>query len=467
MPYLIVKIIMSLSAAALLGFLVAWWWTRLAERRRSNELEGVWTQKVQRANRELDALRADLRTEATRAQGVADVEMTFQAKLSSAENEVTALREQVAALHAKLATASKAAAAAPAAAVSKPGLEEEAVRLRAKVEYLEKDLAAVQTAADSAAAKALEDALASLANRDAEIEQLRRKLEESGKSAGVVREKDDALASVRKMLSERDNELGQWKKKFSDLQSSQSQIASSAAGREAAKVKDLEARYQGMIREKDAALSRMLAQIGELEPLKGKVADSERLAAKAAKDGAEREAAKLKELEVRYQESIREKDAALARMLAQIGELESLKGRAAEAERLAAKVKELEPLTGLPAELAAAESRVATLIEERDAALQAAKAAVPARVARSAKATDDSNDPNRPDDLKKIKGIGPVLEKKLASIGVVSFEQIARWTPDEADAVQKQLPELKDRIRRDNWVAAAREEFTRKYNREL
>jgi predicted flap endonuclease-1-like 5' DNA nuclease/1,2-phenylacetyl-CoA epoxidase PaaB subunit len=282
----------------------------------------------------------------------------------------------------------------------------------------------------------------------------------------VIREKEDALANARKALNDRENELSQWKKKFSDLQSSQSQSASSAAGREAAKVKELEARYQGTIREKDAALARMLAQIGELEPLKGKIAESERLVAKAAGDAAEREAARIKELEARYQETIREKDAALARMLAQIGELEPLKGRAAEAERLSAKLKELEQLTGLPARLAAAESRIATLIEERDAALQAAKAS-PSRSARPSKAADDSNDPNRPDDLKKIKGIGPVLEKKLASIGVVSFEQIARWTPDEADAVQKQLPELKDRIRRDNWVVAAREEFSRKYNREL
>ena len=88
MSYLIVKIIFWLSAAGLLGFLIAWWWTRHAERRRSNELEGVWTQKVQRANRELDALRADLRTEATRAQRFEDDEQELRAKLKSAESDV-------------------------------------------------------------------------------------------------------------------------------------------------------------------------------------------------------------------------------------------------------------------------------------------------------------------------------------------------------------------------------------------
>ena len=41
-----------------------------------------------------------------------------------------------------------------------------------------------------------------------------------------------------------------------------------------AKLKEWESRHQGMLKEKDSALAKMLAQIGELEPIKGKLADT-------------------------------------------------------------------------------------------------------------------------------------------------------------------------------------------------
>jgi predicted flap endonuclease-1-like 5' DNA nuclease len=43
--------------------------------------------------------------------------------------------------------------------------------------------------------------------------------------------------------------------------------------------------------------------------------------------------------------------------------------------------------------------------------------------------------PSRKDDLKKIKGIGPVMEKKLNAAGVNTFEQFARLTAQELQNV--------------------------------
>ena len=60
------------------------------------------------------------------------------------------------------------------------------------------------------------------------------------------------------------------------------------------------------------------------------------------------------------------------------------------------------------------------------------------------------------DDLKKIKGIGPVIEKKLNMIGIVSFKQISEL-PDEAlDQIAHTLKFFPDRIKRDKWVEQAR-----------
>ena len=60
------------------------------------------------------------------------------------------------------------------------------------------------------------------------------------------------------------------------------------------------------------------------------------------------------------------------------------------------------------------------------------------------------------DDLKKIKGIGPKLEKLLHSIGVTSYAQIAAWDDAEIDRIDAQLGTFQGRIRRDDWPAQAR-----------
>lgn len=60
------------------------------------------------------------------------------------------------------------------------------------------------------------------------------------------------------------------------------------------------------------------------------------------------------------------------------------------------------------------------------------------------------------DDLKKIKGIGPKLEKLLNSLGVTSYAQIAAWDEAEIDRIDAQLGTFQGRIRRDDWPAQAR-----------
>jgi predicted flap endonuclease-1-like 5' DNA nuclease len=60
------------------------------------------------------------------------------------------------------------------------------------------------------------------------------------------------------------------------------------------------------------------------------------------------------------------------------------------------------------------------------------------------------------DDLKRIKGVGPKLEKLLNSLGVTSFSQIAAWDDSEIDRIDAQLGTFAGRIRRDDWPAQAR-----------
>ena len=68
-----------------------------------------------------------------------------------------------------------------------------------------------------------------------------------------------------------------------------------------------------------------------------------------------------------------------------------------------------------------------------------------------------------PDDLKLIVGVGPVLERMLHSLGVMTFRQIARWSDREVAEFDAKLPEFPGRIVRDQWVTQARALHHSKY----
>lgn len=62
-----------------------------------------------------------------------------------------------------------------------------------------------------------------------------------------------------------------------------------------------------------------------------------------------------------------------------------------------------------------------------------------------------------PDDLQKIKGIGPKLEKLLHSMGFYHFDQIASWTENEVAWVDQNLEGFFGRVTRDRWIDQARD----------
>jgi predicted flap endonuclease-1-like 5' DNA nuclease len=59
------------------------------------------------------------------------------------------------------------------------------------------------------------------------------------------------------------------------------------------------------------------------------------------------------------------------------------------------------------------------------------------------------------DDLKRIRGIGVLIEKKLNSLGIVHFEQVANWTGADIERIS-QILDFKGRIERENWIEQAR-----------
>ncbi|MEP2782076.1 MAG: 50S ribosomal protein L21 [Pseudoruegeria sp.] len=60
------------------------------------------------------------------------------------------------------------------------------------------------------------------------------------------------------------------------------------------------------------------------------------------------------------------------------------------------------------------------------------------------------------DDLKKLSGVGPALEKKLLAGGVTSFAQIAAWGEADVAEFDEKLS-FKGRIEREGWIEQAKE----------
>ena len=66
--------------------------------------------------------------------------------------------------------------------------------------------------------------------------------------------------------------------------------------------------------------------------------------------------------------------------------------------------------------------------------------------------TDGPTD-GTPDDLKVIKGIGPVFEKELNSKGIYYYRQIGAWKVADVKMIEADvLTKFPGRIKRDEWV---------------
>ena len=59
------------------------------------------------------------------------------------------------------------------------------------------------------------------------------------------------------------------------------------------------------------------------------------------------------------------------------------------------------------------------------------------------------------DDLKKISGVGPVMEQKLHQLGIYTFDQVSRMTKTEYDLLDSIIDSFPGRAERDDWAGQA------------
>jgi predicted flap endonuclease-1-like 5' DNA nuclease len=113
-------------------------------------------------------------------------------------------------------------------------------------------------------------------------------------------------------------------------------------------------------------------------------------------------------------------------------------------------------------------ARLTDALKEKDA--KSAAATPPVESARKDEPRAPRDDVEG-DDLKRIRGVGVLIEKRLNALGVTRYSDVANWTSGDIDRISQTL-DFKGRIERENWVEQARilssgghTEFSRRVDR--
>ena len=202
----------------------------------------------------------------------------------------------------------------------------------------------------------------------------------------------------------------------------------------------------------------------------------------------------LDELKAESEQAIADLKAQLEKAVAG-AEWDALRVRVAEAEgavkslwhdqgelntlrvKFAAQEQELAKARALGSQLQSREAESATSTGDKDAEIARLKVrltelelmvrGVKEPVVKVSHASSLPSSTKEGDDLKKIFGIGPVLEKALNSHGIYWFRQIADWTSADVQRYDTLLEDFRGRIERDNWISGAQQEHQKKYGQQL
>jgi len=121
-----------------------------------------------------------------------------------------------------------------------------------------------------------------------------------------------------------------------------------------------------------------------------------------------------------------------------------------------------EPSPGEAERIAHAKRRIDAKLAQLPAGSSARKRLMAERAALDQAAEQPATEPTLftppaapPDDLERIRGIGPVLRKRLNKLGITTFAQLAAFTDDDVKRLDDAL-DFRGRVVRENWVEQAK-----------
>ena len=288
------------------------------------------------------------------------------------------------------------------------------------------------------------------------IETLKKRVGELGVLTTQLGDKDNRLREMDAMLTasarEKEMEVQALRKRMSELELKAGQIEEKDR-----RVREMDALLESAVRDKDGQIKILERRITELEPVLKQLEDKDDM---------------LRALDMSFKATTSEKDEQIDALKKRLGDLQpaliaELKQRVLELAPLENRViEEDKVLKGLRSTVSAKDTEITNLMMEveklklskKPRTRRAAKPAVSRRPVKKTRARDD---------LKTIRGIGPVIERTLNRLGVRTYRQIAKWTKADIDRVSAKLTAFKDRIQRESWIKQAREAHFKKYGKRL
>jgi len=485
--YLFSQIALCLVLVGLLGMLLGWWLGRLGARRRLSDTEADWEQRLttsqaegEESDREAQRVAGQLAETNVELEESQDRLDHLAANLKVSEEQLVSERERI------TETAEELSAH-----------EVESGELRTEIETWRDDVATLQR-----------DQLVS----QEEVERLQRDLRVGGEHAadleqrfadlehGVARE-GEKVRELGEQLEQRTGELEQRTGEGDELRG------------EIARLREVKDEFQSWMQgaaRKEEELSYAKHQLGTVGTLEGDLGQlrsqleqlrRENAASGTAAEQARREAeARRAETEQQnqqiaaYEGQIVQRDRRITGIESRVAERESQiaerESRIAEleAEANARSTQAATELQDLRSELArcttrsqdfelraeAAEETGKNLAVELENLLAAplvdvdrlatVRPAAQPEFSAPVAATPKLDEPElleaprgAADDLKRIRGIGPVLERTLNTLGIYHFRQVASWSPSDIAWVASHIDTFPDRIARDGWLLQAAE----------
>ena len=407
MLYLMAEIWIYLLIAALFGALSAWLVSHGRSLDRVDRTEGSWKTRLRSSEDEWK-------------QKLEAVETRLQRELEERERHTTALTEQLqgerqrsGGLNDKLAEE----------AANYQGLRDELDSTRAKLRMLDDRLSIALEVGDKAEV--------ALRRATKEFEETRAQLEQAAQAAAT--ERDEARAQLKEARERRIDLEKQLSESRQSLQEAAAAPPGDGGGAAAsllrARIRDLE----NQVREVETSRSTEAERLSQLEDALG------------------RRERRIRELEP-LEDAVAELEDQVE-LLEQ--EMEQLRGTSATG----AESPDSGPSNGVRSDAAhGLELKIAAAVQDLPD-LDALLARAP-RTGSLGPGIDNGRtlEPGGTDldDLRRIRGIGPVLQRKLRQLGYRTFAQIAGWTDEDIERVCETLPIFPDRIRREAWVDQAR-----------
>lgn len=339
-----------------------------------------------------------------------------------------------------------------------------------------------------AAEAALKDLQAEAAAKGDQIDALQTDLSDKTASSNALARETETL---RQALAETEQALEDRAKGYADMQA-ELETAQDLMVRRDQEIATLKT-WVDQLEVKDAEITRLRGRISELEPVRDRLAAAEarlldleqqgrkaweeraalegRLQAQVTESQAER-AYRQNQAQVQAAEhlaALREQEELVRKLREEVADMDVLRQDLAikQAQLMEAEERRVMDVSEREEEIAALRRR---LVEYRVAqGLMGKQAPRPADGDAQEKTGDKpSNGPAHPkDDLKKIHGIGPVIERVLNRMGTHTFLQIAQWDHTDIERIADKLNTFPDRIVRDNWIEGAKEQHYLKYGEKL